>query len=198
MDPQSTAVSFPVPFSCMSVPSHHLTTCNASRLRTISKILCSYALAQGLLWTARFVWQEMISWLFVTRRSKVFPARQKPTGNRNFSIYRVCSKQTTSNIQTTCLKFPVSLLIYSQILFELMGRKTSNFYKSMLFLKSQDTAHGGFCSPCVRPSDLEILQMLDEAGSNKAKTGVIIFWPNESCNNFGEQEQISLYYLVNL
>lgn len=161
MDQQSTAVSFPIPFSCMSVLSNHLTLAIPGRLSTISKIPRSHALLLGLQAATTLLLQEMISWLFVTWGLTPFlqgECHWSHSSNRNFRSYHAWVRQATPGVEITCLMFPISVSLKRY--FSSPWGGDQGFLQKYIILKFKDQDHGGFWTPHVKR-----LQIGDSVGA---------------------------------
>lgn len=111
MDQQSTAVSFPIPFSCMSVLSNHLTLAIQAGSVQLARFPALMPFCWGYKqqlhcyckkWFLDYLWHE----------ANALPARRMPTGllhsNRNW-IISARVRQATPGVEITCLMFPISV-----------------------------------------------------------------------------------------
>lgn len=111
MDQQSTAVSFPIPFSCMSVLSNHLTLA----MKAGSVQLARFPTLMPFHWSYNKQLQLYSKKLFDClghRDLKPLLQGKCPVVSNNWSFrsYHVCMREATARVETTCFVFPICLL----------------------------------------------------------------------------------------
>lgn len=154
MDQQSTAVSFPIPFSCMSVLSNHLTLAmqagSVQLAQSPAPVPFHWGYKQQLHRTARN------NFLIVCdTETKVLPAQQMPralTPATEASSPILFEKGGTNlgreNVLHAPHFSPPSFLSPARH-FSNPWAETKGFLQRRIILKLKDQDHGGFCTPYV-------------------------------------------------
>lgn len=207
MDQQSTAVSFPVPFSRMSVLSNHLTLAVQAGSVQLARSLApgpfhwSYN-KQLHLYIKRLcdcLWHEDLKPLPQAN------AHWSHSSHQSSRFYHVCMRQATPRVETTSFTFPICLLLYPlPDTFQIHGERPQSFCKNNI-LKCKDQDPGGSALhmwDIPRSRDFCWGQRMRSGSKVELGKATMVFpfifltkWRDA---NFGKWSQITLYYLVNL